>query len=279
MAIWDNDTKWRQGHFLPRQALLEANLVNDHDATTAIAIVISHDCDLAHSADTEPMVEIVVGQRLTKSDGNYTFAKNVRKLHLHCSSGSRSSLVEIAATAKISISKAVLANHEPDTETALTYEELVVLQRWLVARYQRSAFANEFNRRLRATGVEDGLRALTTKYGRYLRAIFFDVDEGREVERTDEVDAYDLVVILLYDTDNDPNEAKAKADEARLAIEQLFAGKCRQGWAWNNIELRSCEVMADRALSFRDALSFKEWRAEHVSLKAKPPQPFLHEGH
>jgi hypothetical protein len=45
---------------------------------------------------------------------------------------------------------------------------------------------------------------------------------------------------------------------------------------WKNIELRSCEVMADRALSFRDAQSFKEWRSEHVSLKASPVQPSLH---
>jgi len=157
----------------------------------------------------------------------------------------------------------------------LTYEELVVLQRWLVARYQRSAFADGFNRRLRDTGIETGLKAITSKFGDHLRAIFFDVDAGQEIERSGESDPYELIVTLLYDTDVDPDVAEAQAEQARAAIEALFASKCREGWVWKNIELQSCEVMADQALSFRNAQSFKEWRTEHISLKASPPQPSL----
>ena len=186
--------------------------------------------------------------------------------------------IDISAIGKITHPKNSLLQHDPDSDARLSYEELVILQRWLVARYQRSAFADEFNRRLRSTGVESGLKAISAKFGKYLRAVFFDVDEGRENERNGDKDAYDLVVTLLYDTDNDPEMAEAKAEEARQAIEKFFSEKCRQGWVWENIELRSCEVMADRALSFRDAQSFKEWRSEHVSLKARPAQPSLHGG-
>ena len=251
--------------------------LNGDDPDSTIAIVISHDCDLSQPAESEAVVEVIVGRKIGKVDGNYTFAKNVRRLQLNCSSGPMPSLIEICATEKTSVSKSLLVHHDPDPDVCLTYEELVVLQRWLVARYRRAAFADEFNQRLRATGVEAGLKTITSKFGLYLRAIFFDVDEGNEIERDKENDAYDLVVILLYDTDSDPEVAEAKAEEARLAIEKLFAERCRQGWVWKNIELRSCEVMADRALSFRDAQSFKEWRSEHVSLKANPRQPSLEE--
>jgi hypothetical protein len=276
MAIWDSSTKWRQGHLLPKQALSELGLLTGNDSESTVAIVISHDCDLSQPPETEPTIEVIVGRKVGKVDGNYTFAKNTRRLHLECSSGSTPILIDISATAKITIPKNSLLQHEPDLHVRLSYEELVILQRWLVARYQRSAFADEFNRRLRSTGLESGLRAISAKFGKYLRAVFFDVDEGRENERSGDSDTYDLVVTLLYDTDNDPEVAEAKAEEARQAIERLFAEKCRQGWVWKNIELRSCEVMADRALSFRDAQSFKEWRSEHVSLKASPVQPSLH---
>jgi hypothetical protein len=194
MAIWDSSTKWRQGHLLPKQALSELGLLTGDDSESTIAIVISHDCDLSQSPDTEPMIEVIVGRKVGKVDGNYTFAKNTRRLHLECSSGSTLILIDISATAKMAIPKNSLLQYDPDLHVRLSYEELVILQRWLVARYQRSAFADEFNRRLRSTGLESGLKAITAKSGKYLRAVFFDVDEGRENERSGDNDAYDLVV-------------------------------------------------------------------------------------
>jgi hypothetical protein len=37
-------------------------------------------CDLAQLPETEPMIEVVVGHRIEKADGNYTHAKNARTL-------------------------------------------------------------------------------------------------------------------------------------------------------------------------------------------------------
>ena len=253
-----------------RLAVRELDLLTGEETESTIAIVISHDRDLSQPPDVEPAIEVIIGPKVGKVEGNYTFAKNTRRLHLECSSVLAPIWIDISAIGKITHPKNSLLQHDPDSDARLSYEELVILQRWLVARYQRSAFADEFNRRLRSTGVESGLKAISAKFGKYLRAVFFDVDEGRENERNGDKDAYDLVVTLLYDTDNDPEMAEAKAEEARQAIEKLFSEKCRQGWVWETIELRSCEVMADRALSFRDAQSFKEWRSEHVSLKGPP---------
>ena len=123
MAIWDSNTKWRQGHMLPAQAALDLNLINRVDASQTLAIVVSHDCDLAQPTDSEPVVEIIVGRKITTANGNYAFAKSVRTLHLDCTQASTSSIIEIVATDKVSVPKDVLQNYEPDPSILLSYEE------------------------------------------------------------------------------------------------------------------------------------------------------------
>jgi hypothetical protein len=238
-------------------------------------MVVSHDCDLAQPIDSEPVVEIIVGRKISTANGNYAFAKNVRTLHLDCTRASTSSIIEIVAADKVFVPKDALQNYEPDPNILLSYEELVILQRWLAARYHRSAFPDEFNNRLRETGLEKVLKDVCKKFGVHLRAIFFDVDEGEEVERIGTADTYCLNIVLLYDTDNDAAVAEANAEEASILIIKAFEEKCRKNLIWENIELQSCEVMSDQAITYRQALSFKEWRSENVSLKSKPPQPSL----
>ena len=94
------------------------------------------------------------------------------------------------------------------------------------------------------------MRSIIKKFGVYLRAIFFDVDEGAAIERVDASDTYNLNAILLYDTDNDPSEAEGKAVEASDAIKKAFAEKCCKTSVWVNIELQSCEVMSVRRSAF-----------------------------
>jgi hypothetical protein len=94
----------------------------------------------------------------------------------------------------------------------------------------------------------------------------------RADERSGTADTYNLNIVLLYDTDNDAAVAEVNAAEASTLIVKAFAEKCCKNLIWN-IELQSCEVMSDHAIPYRQALSFKEWRSENVSLKSKPPQP------
>jgi hypothetical protein len=84
-----------------------------------------------------------------------------------------------------------------------------------------------------------------------------------------------LNVYLVYDTDHDADAAEQAANEAVGAIEKLFDEKCRNGRAWKSIELQSCEAVSDHAVTLRQSLSLREWRAEHLSLKASPQHPTL----
>jgi hypothetical protein len=75
MAAWDRDMPWRQGHALTSESGVSLGVLRAEDVGTAIAIVISHDCDLTQTPEAEPLVEVIVGRRVAALDGNFTHAK------------------------------------------------------------------------------------------------------------------------------------------------------------------------------------------------------------
>ena len=82
-ATWTRDTPWRQGHLLTTEAALALGLSHPESPDSTCVVVISHDCDLANDAlHIEPDVEVIVGRRLQKGDGNYFWSKAPRTLHI-----------------------------------------------------------------------------------------------------------------------------------------------------------------------------------------------------
>jgi hypothetical protein len=76
------DNPWRQGHVLPAASARELGLVHNEADDDPVALVISHDCDIVASNDKEPDCEVIPGRHIELPDGNFTNAKNPRRLHL-----------------------------------------------------------------------------------------------------------------------------------------------------------------------------------------------------
>ncbi|MFZ1138582.1 MAG: hypothetical protein WAN76_05360 [Candidatus Sulfotelmatobacter sp.] len=239
-------------------------------------IVISHDCDLAASPAKEPRVEAILGRLIEKPDGNLTHAKNARALHVPFVRANQQQWVEMIATGKLTVEKTDLAAFAPRTDISLDQAEYPTFQRWLAARYRRSAFPDAFDKRLEESGTERQLVSILKRLGQHIIAIFFDVDDGKEATRTDPADVYALRIYLLYTTESNPEEAMAAAEEARQQIEEAFHRVfLKPSGQWRDIELLECVVIADEAMTYRQSLQFKEWRLEHLSLRDDPPQPML----
>lgn len=278
MGEWSRKTLWRQGHLLPVDAFNALNIpVADQPYDTAI--VVSHDCDIAQLPPAEPMVEIIPVRRVETPNGNYTHAKNSRRLHLTLSGGMNLSHIDLVATQKILVSKDLLADYSPDETSVLTPGERSILQLWLAARYRRSAFPDEFDKRLSDTGLRDRLGKILKPSGQHIVAIFFDVDEGEERTRDGADDAYSLAIYLLYSTATDPIAAEKVATEVTDQITKAFQEKCydKTSTAWRNIELIECVPIADEAMTYAQSLSLKKWSADHISLRIEPHQPMLRE--
>jgi hypothetical protein len=121
MADWNRDTTWRQGHALTNESSVALGVVRAEDAGTALAVVISHGCDLAQSPETEPTIEIIVAKRVQVADGNFTPAKNSRRLHLECAIDGAETYLDIEAQGKTGIKKSALADYAPAANVVVKF--------------------------------------------------------------------------------------------------------------------------------------------------------------
>lgn len=285
MAQWARaTTPWRQGRLLTTETARRIGLAASSTAEDIATVVISHDCDIAHDAASEPHVEVIVGRFIDSPDGNFTHAKNPRCLHIKCD-GDEPRWIELRATNRHHVPKLTsksgghaLVDHTPAELQRIEGRSLKILQVWLAARYRRSAFPDEFDRRLRdVTGVGERLAKIFTDLGSETVAVFFDIDEGEEVHREGPDDPYELQITLLYDTSNDPHKAKELATKAAIAITKVFEARCFKNEdgvkKWNWVELKGVDVIADVALSYANSQLLTKWNADYISLRANPPQP------
>lgn len=278
MAGQENSKPWRQGDILFKDQLERLGLQAVEGK--AIAIIATHDCDLARTADKEPEVEIILGQAIDNVEGNYTYCKSTRCLHTGLTGGVQQINVELDATRKKTVSKLTLLEETPSEVTFMTPDECNTLQIWLATRYRRTAFSDEFNERLTKTKIADKLPPLLKGSGYSIPAIFFDVDNGEDVNREGADNPFELVITLLYSTGVDPEASLKIAQRAKSDIEQLFDKRCTttnengvKVWQW--IELVDVEVVADTALTYAQSQMLKKWQADYVSLRADPPQQVL----
>lgn len=278
MADWTRATPWRQGHLLTDDARTSLGLVHPDYPDDAIVIVASHDCDLVQPTTNEPLVELVIGRRIDKLDGNHTHAKTARTLHLTFD-GPAPLLAEFIATAKCNVSKVALAVFEPAAAMRLSPASLATLQRWLASRYHRSAFPDEFENRLKGAGLAKSLRQALKPHGELISAVLFDVDEGENIIRSGPDDVYILDITLVYVTEPDFDAAEAAANTAKQKISAAFEKKLlnRVTGEWQQLELRHIDVISEEALSYRQFTLMKRWRLDDISLGAEPQQPILAE--
>lgn len=278
MADWERANPWRQGHVLCDDAVKSLGLARSGDLATIRAVVVSHDCDLAASPDKEPQVEIIVGTSIENIKGDYSHAKNARRLHLEYQGENAPTPIELTATSKAQVLKEALLEFNPRSDLRIDGAGRSVLQTWLAARYRRAAFPDEFERRLKAAKLHRKIARALGPAGQHVIAVFLDVDAGEEITRQGVDDLYKIGIYLLYDTSRDEVAASAAAKTAAELIEVAFDQTSRnggEGCKW--IELLYCDVISDQALSYSNSRKFKQWRLDHLSLDVETQQPMLDE--
>lgn len=278
MEEWSRDNGWRQGHVIPSDLARKLDLAGREDAHKRLAVVVSHDCDIAQPVLVEPKLEVIPAKVVEELDGGSTYAKNPRKLHLPLTTPSGEVFVELLANAKMAVEKDALAGIVPDANFTLTPERHSILQFWLAARYRRAAFPDAFEQRFaEQTKLKDRLTAILKPVGEHIVAVFFDIDDGTEVERQTPEDTYALDIYLVYNTMDDPAEAKAAAYDAEKKIKAACKTKLVDGGKWKYIELRACYVMSDQALTYRQSRDLQKWNIDYISLRDEPQQAMLRE--
>ena len=272
------DTPWRQGSLIAQADAIAAGLFDEGSADLKRALVITHDCDLPN--DKEPEVEVMVGDVVDKLNKQFARARNVRRLHLAFDTPSGvQQFLDLQITSRQSISKSLIAGSKPDGGWVLSDEEKRALKQWLAARYGRPAFPNAFETHLRKNvskkeTVEDRLGKVLEKVSAHLVGVFFDLGENRAAELTDGT-PYDLRITVVYDASEGGQPARLAAEEVVSEIREIFQSAYGPPEAATEIALESCEAVADIRFSLSDLRKVDQWRAEYISLRQDPPEPFL----
>lgn len=268
-ATWTRDTSWRQGHFLPSEAVNKLGFHCTEELQSTCVVVVSHDCDLVNdNLDIEPDVEVVVGRILEKANGNFSWAKSPRTLHLESLCNGKSMDIELVATAKCRISKSALASFSPDTTWSLPGASLSILRSWLAVRYNRASFPDEFVDTLKNSKVSEKLAKMIAPTHRLLSAIYFDVDGGSRVDHGDG-SPYSLKIVLVYPPGEEPEESADQADQLAERIENLFAEKHfdKNTTTWSGVKLIDCISISEEDIPVSSARRLSEWHFEHMTLR------------
>ena len=275
MVGWTRSTPWRQGSILDNELL--AAFTHNFARKVDIAVVVSHDCDIAANPDIEPTVEVIPATFVPYENGSLTNAKDPRRLHLTVTKPStgKQCFAEFNAREKFQIPKEKFAGQLPSSECSLGAKELEILRRWLAARYRRHAFSDAFEMRFKK--VEGKFREILKASSSHLRAILFDLDEDSGAVSVGADAPSILDIYLIYTDQSGSGESLKVAQSTKEKVEKAFQNKYKRNGEWNEIELRSCEVMSDHALTYAQYLQLSEWRSEGLSLRSDPIGPMTEE--
>jgi hypothetical protein len=97
---------------IPRDLLTVLKLDTDSSNADALAVVISHDCDLVKPESVEPDVEIAIGQAVVSPQPGLTHGQSPQTLHIDFLRNGEEVFIELSAQKKAKIRKADLVDIE-----------------------------------------------------------------------------------------------------------------------------------------------------------------------
>jgi hypothetical protein len=229
-------------------------------SSTKIAIVVSHDCDLANEIEEEPNVEIIVGTLVGSCLPDKTHAKSVRILHIEISGPGGRKALELVAKNKISVHKGKMSNFGPDTAYSTDKAELETLRSWLAARYRRASIPDGLQDLVKDIFLETAKRR---DRPRALRGIWIDFEP--DLNHLQDGEKYELWVVVVYSTSE--ANSKSVAEEAAKQIQSKLEKKYRKNGVWTRLDLRECVARSDTEFTYYDTYRYRQFRLEHLSIR------------
>jgi hypothetical protein len=250
--------EWRQGDILPadaRQAIqshIDVELFHND-----CCIIASQSCDvLCADFAAEPAVELVIARPVAgAADGNYTFAKNARRLHLEVLIDTEPRIYEALANERRSFPRHHLATYAPDTRRRLSADTTEQIVQWLVSRYRRKAFPDAFNARTAVVfdrKIKPRLKRLTQVTALYVALSRWD-------ELPPGVD-YKMVLLgtMLRSQYTDP----ALRAAAETGIGEIAASLA----TCVGIDVEDFAVRSEADVTLDEARQLSRWHLDYVSL-------------
>ena len=258
------EIQWRQGDLLSPDALKTTGIFID---ANNIAIVISHDCDIANN---ETHVECILGDYIPKEkyDGNKVGAKNPRSLHLNI--GNTEKIIELNAAKKFIILKEILKNYRPSSEDSLNANQRAILQEWLSVRYKRQAIPDALKDRLNP--LWKFLEKKGKKHTDDILAYWIQYDPKNE--ELDPSQPYDFSLFVIYSISNLEymTTAKSIVDEIKAEFSNILKNTTTN---LGSVHLLNCEAYSEEEFTLADMRRNVHYRFEYLSYRTDPHGPVV----
>ncbi len=246
---------WRQGSVIEG-----AELTRRGHGTWHCAVVVSQDCDVVHSVDDEPEVEVVLGTRQESPRPDMLNARNPRELDLPILVNKTAAHASFRIRDRILIEKRELVGLAPSQAIEVPRPSVGVLTRWITKRYSRAAFPDEFNSRLEK--VDSRLERLFKSSDSVpITGIYLILPSGdRELPADEE---YIVVVWLTVKVETLAAAAEyKKAQNFELRLREILA-------ACKGIQA-TLELKSEADVSLDDLRIVKRFDRDYRSLASKP---------
>lgn len=261
---WSRNTIWRQGSVLTQKDFQSVGLT---DATACLAIAISHDCDIANdNMDAEPIVEFILSRLVEKHDGNYTYGKNPRILHLDYRYNGQTVWIELIASRRVIVQKSSLEAIQPDQAYNLITRQ--TLQSWLAVRYNRIALPNSLVKRLSSVSAHIAKEGKKNSSGILSFRLSYEPQDELPPE-----EPYELWLSIIYVADK--AEYATMAENVAQSLKTEFPNLLENAKDSGTVKLRKCEAVSEIEFTLRDVRDTVGYNLEYLSYHTEPSGPII----
>lgn len=179
---------WRQGSVIRVDdiaQLIGSGITKDE---SFVVIVASQSCDIANNnLESDPFIELSIGRIIEQQNGNLTFNKNPRALHVPLQVRTESAdvcdevFIELKAYEKTTVDKQALLGLMPDQNRVLVNKHFEGYISWLSARYSRPALPTEFNNRIAAADPKDKRKKKARAVNEQVSGIYVEITPDAEI--------------------------------------------------------------------------------------------------
>ncbi|ARG38648.1 hypothetical protein ACXLRP_003443 [Acinetobacter baumannii] len=267
MRSWMEEKGWLQGCIIYGEDLAIINkLLMDPLPEDAVLVAASQSCDIANLS--EPYIEFSIGTVIPKIDGNFTFNKNPRKLHLsfeHELNGNISELkVELIASKKIQIEKECLPKtFEPNQSFALTAHNIGIYVDWLASRYKRPALPTQFDRRFDDAWRKKKRLKQSESVSEFLIGIYIKIYPEIELK----TEPYDVQLLALVV----PDLAREQFSHIENLLKQYVESMREAGFILDTEQ--PFRITTEAKISVATLKQFKRFNLDELSHKHEHPLP------
>jgi hypothetical protein len=160
----------------------------------------------------------------------------------------------------------------PDTSYKLDQDNLATLRFWLAARYNRAAFPDEFNNRLKSTRVLDDLVRILKPLGYLVTGVYVRLDTQDELPKGHATPPYRVTMFVAFASGEEPLESLERAEKAADEIADAISNRCYDKAAerWNWLQLDQCRAISEDDLTVGHAKKLQQLWLEYLSLRTSP---------